>query len=260
MIRINLLEVRPQAGERLRSLLGGRASSTFISRRETLAGVAFLALTAGILTVVATRLGWDEESAEAVTVASSPAAADLEVEPIVVDTPELAPPTPFREASLQASLEAQLAEPAPQPETRPRTPAATAPEPAVEVTKPAPKPEPKSSPAPAGKKFDVSAVRATPLADRLDVFVEVAGSPKVSSFRVDNPPRLVFDLAGAQLALSNQQRTQSIASPLAGKLRIAQFQIEPAVVRLVLELGGGPAKAAVSTSPAGVSIVVTPAP
>ena len=34
----------------------------------------FLALTAGILTVVATRLGWDEESAEAVTVASSPAA------------------------------------------------------------------------------------------------------------------------------------------------------------------------------------------
>ncbi|MEZ5362540.1 MAG: hypothetical protein R2748_09460 [Bryobacterales bacterium] len=157
MIRINLLEVRPQSGERLGALLGGRGSSTFISRREALAGAAFLVLTVGILTMVAMQLGSGEESAEAVTTA----AADLEVEPIDPESLELAengaeltPPTPFREASLQASLETPPNAPVPAgapAEGQSRPPAAS------------PKPRPASvRPASAAKTVDVSAVRATP--------------------------------------------------------------------------------------------------
>lgn len=240
MIRINLLDVRPRSAERLDSILSTGASSTFISRREALAGALFLALTIAIMGVLAMKLGPGEESAEAVSTPEEPAAAlATRPEPAILEA-ELLVSDPQAAESDAADVEAAPpAGPAPPPDAPPAR---------VEATAAAP-----GGPA-------VTAVRATPLADRLDVFLETGASPQVKSFRVDNPSRLVFDIEGAQLAIPDAQRIQAIASPFASRLRIAQFTIEPPTVRLVLEAGAAPAQAAVSTSPAGVSIVVTPAP
>jgi hypothetical protein len=102
-------------------------------------------------------------------------------------------------------------------------------------------------------------MRATALADRVDVFLEMANPPKVSSFRIENPPRLVFDIPGT-LAVADSRRSQAIESPLVQRVRIAQNRFDPPLVRLVIEVAAGPLQSDLSTSAAGISIHVTPRP
>jgi hypothetical protein len=252
MIRINLLEVRPRSAERLDSILSSGRSSTFISRREAVVGALFLVLTVAILGVLVSRFSPGEEETERTVAAAEESLKTFpEVEIPAADTPSAETYAP--EAS------AQTEEP---PEDSPVEPAVETPAAEAAAEEP-PAPAANQPPAPAaalddgGEGYLVSTVRATPLSDRVDVFLEIPDAPPVNSFRVDGPPRLVFDIPGALLLASDPERTQRIDSPLVSRLRIAQNTIDPPLVRLVLELGEAPAKAEVSTSAAGVSIRVT---
>ena len=235
MIRINLLEVRPRSAERFGAILGAGRSSTFISRREGILGVVFLALTAVILAVLAMRFGPGGGEPTEVAAASEPAP---ELETVVPETP----PEPAPEPQPLLEEPPAVIEPAP-PEPAERAP---------ERRRPA-----QGSLADAPSERALSGIRATPLSGQVDVFLELPGVGEVQSFRLENPPRLVFDIPGATLTAPDRQRNQRLASPLVERLRIAQFRLEPPVVRLVLELGRAPAEAEVSTSAAGVSVRVT---
>ena len=246
MIRINLLEVRPRSAERLESILSSGRSSTFISRREAVVGALFLVLTVAILGVLASRFSPGEKETER-TVAAAEESPKTSPE---VQTP--ASDTPSADA-YEPEAPAQTEEP---PEDSPGEPAFEMPAAEAAPEEPPPPADPPRAPD-GGEVYLVSTVRATPLPDRVDVFLEIPDAPPVNSFRVDGPPRLVFDIPGALLLASDPERTQHIDSPLVNRLRIAQNTIDPPLVRLVLELGAAPAKAEVSTSAAGVSIHVT---
>jgi len=237
--------VRPKSTERLDALLSPGGSSTFISRREGLLGLLFLVLTVAILGILVYRFvsGGGEESE---TVAAS-------AEPAPPATP--AEPPPARATQPQ---------PEPEPEPEPASEPASGPEAAPEPT-PAAAPEPApaepQAPAPAASAAGgvLTAMRVTPLADRVDIFLEMPNAPPATSFQVDNPPRIVFDIPGARLLVPDSARNQTVDSPLIRRVRIAQNAFDPPLVRLVLEVDSFPSTA-VSTSQVGLSIRVTPAP
>jgi hypothetical protein len=236
MIRINLLEVRPRSSERLDSILSSGRSSTFISRREALVGVMFLALTGGILGVLAMRFGPGGAEPADVEAASTVAPPPTAPQAVIPEPPAPAPimeQPPVEQPPIEEPAAAESAPP-------PRTQEAVAP------------PE-----AASGAGHVLTNVRATPLADWVDVFLEVPNSAEINSFRMENPPRVVFDLADSALAVVDAQRNQALDSPLVKRLRMAQFSLEPPVVRLVLEVGDGPVSTTLSRSAAGVSIRVT---
>ena len=246
MIRINLLEVRPRSAERLDTILSTGRSSTFISRREALLGVLFLALTAGILAVFATRFGSSVPEPDAVAAVQPelplPEPVDPPPSPLLAAEPPSAEPL----AAQQSAAEPPFAE-APPPEIQPE------PEPAVP-------PSPPAQPAVAAPKLRLTDVRATVLEDRVDVFLEIPGSPDVSRFRLDNPARLVFDFTGSEVAAPASRLIQPLDGALIQRVRIGQYKTDPPVVRVVLEVGERPVKAEVASSEAGVGIQVTPEP
>jgi len=69
-----------------------------------------------------------------------------------------------------------------------------------------------------------------------------AGSLDLRSFTLDDPPRLVFDLADAALA-PGQLGVLPVATAGIAQVRVGQFQAEPSVVRLVVDLDAFPAPA-----------------
>ena len=259
MIRINLLEVRPKSTERLDALLSPGGSSTFISRREGLLGVLFLALTVVILGVLAYRFAFDHEEGDPQQVAA--------IEP-VPQSPEPSPEPPPEPVDPEPAAAPEAVD-GPSPEAP--APEETAPEesaapPAAAQPQPRPAPAPTTSAqASAGASSSamdsaspLSSIRVTPLADRVDIFLEMANAGEVTSFSVDNPPRVVFDIPNARLQAPDASRTQTVASPLINRVRVAQNRFDPPVVRVVLDVDSFPAAEA-STSPAGVSIRVMPA-
>jgi AMIN domain len=248
MIRINLLEVRPRSAERLDSILSSGRSSTFISRREAVLGALFLVFTLVILGVLVSRFSPDgEESAKADAVEETAPPVESAAEPAVAVLPS-APPTEAAEAAAKPREEPPPAE-APIAASKPEPPARPAPEAAPARVEP-----------PASSGRTLTAVRATPLADRVDVFLEMENPPSIKGFRVEKPARLVFDIPGTLLLAPDSQRSQEIASPLVSRLRIAQNTFDPPLVRLVLEVRENAIRSDVSTSAAGVSIHVTSAP
>jgi hypothetical protein len=232
VIRINLLKHLPPSEERLQSMLNPARSGGFISRRETILGGLFLALAAGILgsQLWLSRVA-EEEDFEAAS--SAP--------PVVSSAP--APPAPAIPVP---------AAPAEQPAPRPEPPEIVA---TAEVAPASPTGKAAEGRESEPGRLRLSEVRVTSVGDGLDIFLAVTGSPKIRSFRVDNPSRVVFDIPGAILEAPSDQRIQRLDGALVSRLRIAQNELEPPLVRLVLEVPEFPA-AAGSVSEAGVSIQV----
>lgn len=263
MIRINLLEARPKSTERLDALLSPGGSSTFTSRREGLLGVLFLVLTVAILGVLAYRFISDDEAEGEPEQATAVEPARPAPEPAPVAEPPSEEPEPAA-SEPEAAPKPAPATPAEAEPTEPKPePVAAAPKPASAPPPPTPsappaQPAASSSGNVGGERRALTAVRVTPLADRVDIFLEMSDAPTVSGFHVEDPPRVVFDIPGARLQVAHSLRNQAIDSPLVHRLRIAQYTFDPPLVRMVLEVGSFPSTE-VSASAAGLSIRVTPA-
>jgi hypothetical protein len=247
MIRINLLEVRPRSAEPLSSILSSGRSSTFISRREAVLGGVFLALTVAILGVLVSRLSPTEATVEAVeAVAAS--------EPALEQAPRAELDLPPRADDPAPAAETIFAPQAPPPAAEPQPAAPPAP-----PARPGAAP-PRAETALGPGEHALTNIRATPLADRVDVFLEMPNAPEINAFRVDAPARLVFDIPATRLLTPDGERTRKIDSALVSRLRIAQKTFDPLLVRLVLEVQEGPVEMHISRTSAGVSIRVAAKP
>ena len=231
MIRINLLDHLPAPTERFQAMLNPGRTGGFISRRETLLGGLFLVLAFGIL---GTQLWLSQEPVEPESVRPEVARQDP-------PKPVVAPPPP----SFQLDEANEIAE-------------AFAELPPAEAPTPPPQPAAKKAPPPEpalGGDGKITGVRVTLLEDGVDIFLPIKGRPRVRTFRVDNPNRVVFDIPGAILDAPREQQNQRIDSPWVTRLRAAQNELEPPLVRIVLEVPDFPATDN-SVSDEGVAIRV----
>jgi hypothetical protein len=83
-------------------------------------------------------------------------------------------------------------------------------------------------------------VRILPVAGALQIFVAAASLPEYKLFRVENPNRVVIDLPGAWLEVPRDSREQQVSHSIVRQMRIAQNQLDPPLVRLVLEVSSFP--------------------
>ena len=254
MIRINLLEHLPAPTERLQAMLNPGRSGGFISRRETVLGGLFLLLAFAIL---GTQLWLRQEPVEESQVESDAPASVWE--PRISKGPGAVNPFARPHGETAAGSLDQPATPAPsaaQPDTAPptaRTPRRPEQPPASKETEAAPELKP-AAPSLEGSE-GLTAIRVTPLEDGVDIFVAIKGRPQVQSFRVEDPNRVVLDVPGAVLEAPREQHVQRVDSTWVTRVRVAQNDIEPPLVRLVIEVPQFPAVNS-SVSDAGVAIRV----
>jgi hypothetical protein len=83
-------------------------------------------------------------------------------------------------------------------------------------------------------------LRVEPAGNNLRILALADRAPEYKMFRVDNPDRIVIDIRALRLDLPRESREQKISHALVRGVRIAQNQIEPPVVRLVLEVSSFP--------------------
>ena len=251
MIRINLLAARPKSAERLDALLSPGGRSTFISGREALLGGLFLVLTVVILAVLAYRFSSSgEEGSEALAAAEAGAEAAEVMEPEPSAAPVAPAPAPPDPEPLDPEAEPAAAPSPAQPDPDPPPPdrAPALPAPAIART----------AETPASPARTLTALRVTPLADRVDIFLEMSDAPRVDSFNVESPPRVVVDIPGTLLQVADGLRNQPVDSPLVSRLRIAQNTFDPPRVRLVLDVPAFPSTRVIASAD-GLSIQVTAA-
>jgi len=253
MIRINLLKHMPAPTERLQAMLNPSRSGGFISRRETILGGLFLLLA---FTILGTQLWLAQEPQEeppVEEVSDRPASAY----PQFKMGAGAANPFEGKKPSDAGSQPARLDSTPTAPKSAPPA-AQSAPEPVVAKTAPKPAAEPQSPAAPKGDEAfsgKITGVRVTAVEDGVDLFLPVQGRPRVRTFRVDNPNRVVFDIPGAVLEAPREQTSQSVESAWVSRVRAAQNSIEPPLVRVVLEVPEFPSIQH-SASDAGVAIRV----
>lgn len=114
----------------------------------------------------------------------------------------------------------------------------------VQQAQPSPTPAP-PAPKPAPKPKQVPVVAATAAAvtsisvegDASDVTVRVrgTGSLGVKSFTLSGPDRIVVDVAGAQMKTDRKQGEIAVALGGVSKVRYALFQLEPPIIRIVID-------------------------
>ena len=79
-------------------------------------------------------------------------------------------------------------------------------------------------------------------------------------FRLNSPNRVVVDLSGVTLALPASQRQIAPSHPLVERIRVAQFQVSPPKVRMVLDVSEFP-EVSIEPGPSGLALrVAAPAP
>ncbi len=230
MIRINLLDHMPAPTERLQAMLNPSRSGGFISRRETVLGGLFLLLA---FTILGTQLWLSQEPEEEIPPAEEVAKRPDYGAEFKMGRGASNPFAP-KKASPAAVPKATPPEPA---EPKAVTPPAKAAPPPAEPKPAASKPaEPKEQDDPPATRAAMTGIRVTPLEDGVDVFLPIEGRPRVRSFRVDSPNRVVFDIPGAILEAPRDQRNQRVDSVWATRVRAAQNSVEPPLVRVVLEV------------------------
>lgn len=92
--------------------------------------------------------------------------------------------------------------------------------------------------------------------DSLQILAATDGRPEYKMFRVDNPDRIVIDLAGVRHEIAREYREQTLSNSIIKTVRVAQNQIEPPMVRLVLEVESFP-ELQILPRPDGLLINVT---
>jgi AMIN domain len=294
MIRVNLLRNRKEGLQRLMAEPG--RGSSFISRREVLLAGLFLVLGGAILWfVLGEQMSLDRAvtAGNAKSVArlsdddvSGGAAADGV--PSVV--PASGPPTMLPAAPAvtppAAPLPAGSAAPTSEPpnSTAKDSPLVSS---ATHVSPATAEPTAPSTPAPlrgstllaerataqaastpphqvapsgprsgSGGAITMSALRILGQGDALQILAATDGQPEYKMFRVDNPDRVVIDMAGVRQEIPREGREQRLSNSIVTTVRVAQNQIDPPMVRLVLEVKSFP-ELQILARPDGLLINIT---
>ncbi len=92
--------------------------------------------------------------------------------------------------------------------------------------------------------------------DSLQIVAATNGLPAYKMFQVEKPNRVVIDLAGVRQEIPREEREQIVPNSVVKQVRIAQNQIDPPLVRLVLEVESFP-ELQIVPRPDGLLINVT---
>lgn len=268
MIRINLLDAKPGAAERMHTVLHPGGSS-FLSRRELALAGAFLAL-ASVILATQIHLSSDAEESAAAASTTAPEPPPAPETPAAGALAEVAEDAPDAAAD---EPEAPAAEPGSEIDfidARGPAPAARRPAP-VETAKavpPAPKAAPESAPEagpgapaaePSASPRELTAITVEPSEDVVDVHLTIPDAPEPTWFRLDDPPRVAFDLSGAVLVVERGGRVHDVGHPLLDRVRVAQNRLDPPKVRVVFEVPQT-SEVSVDRSADGVHIRLTARP
>jgi len=252
MIRVNLLKASGGPGERIQAVLNPGGPSAFISKREIVLAALFVVLGGVIL---ATQLRLDQSPDEGATteIAGAPDSPDVllsrppsdqagmprtAARPAVQATPGPAPePEPGPAAAPETAVE-------PPPATPTQPPRASTPPPARPATAPpradTPAPRPRAAAAVPSSAPSVTGLRIEPRDGSIEISLRTGSRQEYSTFRLDNPNRVVIDLNGLGLDLPRQMWDQQVDHPLLKRLRIALNRPDPPRVRMVLEVSEFP--------------------
>jgi cytoskeletal protein RodZ len=165
---------------------------------------------------------------------ASPEASALSV------TPEPAPPASVRDSSPAAAVARPVS--ASPPPSQPASQRASQPASTSISRSPSVDPSGASSSglsAPAGA-VTLSAVNVLDVAGGLQIFAATTGRPEYKLFRVENPNRVVIDMPGTWMEIPREGREQQVSHSIIKQLRVAQNQLDPPMVRLVLEVSSFP--------------------
>lgn len=266
MIRVNLLHNRKDGMQKLPAEPGG---ASFISGREVLLAAVFLVLGGVILWFVVSESSSPEaeafvaeKSAPAEEVASAdPAMATsgsgqgaasgaqpaASTAPLAGETPGATPP-PTPSAALQPGAAQNstpsTVSPAPSgaaPESRTPAPRTSQPIPAQPRSAAVDRPATSSGAAASSAgSVTLNEVRVLNETGGLQILAATDRRPEYKLFRVENPDRVVIDMPGAWLEVPRAGREVQVSHPIVKLLRVAQNQLEPPLVRLVLEVASFP--------------------
>jgi hypothetical protein len=76
--------------------------------------------------------------------------------------------------------------------------------------------------------------------ETLRIFAVTGMLPEYSTFRLDNPKRVVIDLPGVRLTLPREQHDQAPDHPQVTRIRAGQYQTNPPRARIVLDVTSYP--------------------
>jgi hypothetical protein len=220
MIRIDLFRRRANHPERADRMAEPGGSSAFVSKREIIVGVVLLFVAFALL---ANQL-YDPYDREPVAEDSYP------VEPEV-----LQPQPPEQEPVAEMRPEPE-GTPDPVEESPETTPVAVRePEPEqVEL----PRPAPPTSSEPASSVATLSKLDIAVADGAVEIRLRAGRELESSWFTLPDPSRVVIDLKDTDLQM--EQRSQSIDHPTIKGLRIAQYQLDPMMVRMVIDVESRP--------------------
>lgn len=252
MIRVNLLRPIAAREGHVESLIRTGGASAFISRREVLLGLGCLALAAGVLVFQYGGSGGEERAAveetPLVSAPQQPLIRDLDADlPGVaggVDAAgDTASPATVDEAAQSGVIASNLAEPvaaATSGEVAPSAP--VSPPPQDELPGSAPGVDSPPTPS-AGLAAATPALRQLVVSSKdetLRIFAATGMQPEYTTFRLDNPKRVVIDLPGVRLTLPRDQHEQTPGHKQVSRIRAGQHQTNPPLVRIVLDVTSFP--------------------
>ena len=261
MIEINLLRprIKPPGWQ---APLEPRGWSAFISRRELVLAIVFLALGFAVL-----RVGFGLFDLEATLMGDQTANVPPHPSPSEDFLPDTQSQTESlaeasalaREAGTVAdpTVDSPLVGPPPLPSS-PSTPANPPPGPAA-----SPQGSPNAEPSPGEALASPSGgelrqLRQVTQGNLVQVVVVTDGTPAYKTFRVDNPNRVVIDIPGFRVAIPKPQRSQLISHPSMERVRVGQYQADPPVSRIVFDVVSFP-DVEISSQPGSLRIRLSPA-
>jgi AMIN domain len=290
MIRLNLLRNRKEGLQRLVAEPGG--TSSFVSGREVLLAGLFLVLGGAILWFV---LGHQASEDPAVTAGNAePPASRANVEeasgpagrtvPSVLPTSEPStrlPVTPATSPTValtpvrSKALDSVAQNSPPSSSVLPHSsPAASGPSTSPTGTPAGPRGSTllstrsstvsgnsrPATPVVAGPRsggvITMRELRILGQGKTVQILAATDGQPEYKMFRVENPDRIVIDMAGVRHEISRENREQRLSNSIVNEVRVAQNQIDPPMVRLVLEVESFP-ELQILARPDGLLINVT---
>lgn len=131
---------------------------------------------------------------------------------------------------------ATTAKAAPKPPATPvKAPAKASARPAATRAKAAPKPSPRPA-APAAGVVDVRSLDVRATGSGAEIELATSGRAGVKAFALDGPPRYVVDIQGARSRLGRDFGSKDVGQGGVAKVRWAQNQADPPVLRIVVDL------------------------
>ena len=242
MIRMNLLKARSSPAGGWASLATPR-DGMFIAKREVALGGLFLL--AGAL-ILYSQLGDGDLSQAAGSERQAEGVSNItEGERAAVESagPIEEPQAPAIETDGQAQFEIAASGEAPTANDAPAegfdrqiSETVSAREPSLAVDQPPP-----ATIAPiSAEGGDLTQLVVSVESGPLRIFALTGKQPQYSSFRLEDPRRVVVDMKGVRVSLPRGQRRQSVSHSQVEQIRVAQFRNEPPVARLVLDVEAYP--------------------